>query len=1279
MDNADQQQNFSSKLSADVEPFVPRQYHVPVVSGHDSYTAPVYTSHVVHDIPSYITNCYPFVQEEYVRYDVGGPDISQWLGSNQYYHNIAVQPQQYPNIQVPYSPVYQQQQQQPCQYSQAYNTSSVKPKRSPQPRKRQQSSFGESNRNRRNWTGTTSGYDVYSVQTSLSYMNLGCPGNNRKETRDREHAGRPLPSRSGRVKSPVKAPQQQQHMQSNSASKDRAKESTLIESNRTSLAASEDGGQKEQPATKGGRVFQVQNNSNARYHNRTLGDFMLTLKSSKKGKTNSLPPPPPLPPPRSEDKAVKRTNSTTSAASRTSKAAAPLHGTLPNGFEIRNSDWPTAGNMKANQNKEQRNCFFGTSIAMPKPKSFADIIKSSLSKQQAPDALPRTTRESVVSGWPSDDSRMSQFAELDYYTSNTDNNLSLSSYSGSSMKNSSGEMFLGRDRHHLHHHFHKMDRNSANMLIEHSSPPVLDESLKILQDYSGSSSNSSASKSRNRRNRTNEYSNNNNNNNAHAQVPCGSKVSELEVPKSYCRKVSDRLSKKDEKSNHSPFSVQDEANNNMLSLQRNSSAIAGKDGMLGELRGFPKHEKTTVQDVSNFNRERGNLDKQVIKRPDTRRTKGKLAANVDRNKNECNAVNRNAESSRVDGLNCSSRSLGSSSSNYQNCTFEQQNASSSKTLLLKSIEDRDIASNTSTCEATAATQEQQQKSKRKKKRKSGDEARNKDQMSSLQGKMVLLSQDMYSKLTNVNSLHPSDSQKQTSYYASNGSEDYPELGSIASPKLSVGPPKKCTIVGKCNNQDDDPDWSDIDSDYESSTGLFGLNSLQELLPVQCVSSNGINKTMYTQAASSSGLSYSAALKRNSIQRISGESMSNNASSLAVNRQLSECQDQLKRTKKKKSKTRLAASGETRNFEMPKMGVKRVKPKPHQPISIDLGQMLASAEGKKKQKSYLRVHRKEFKTGKTLPVVANILDSSAPSRRRGKERETPAKKQPSALKKVILKEREERKQQRLLEQEKRKRLLSGSSLSDNDGSNSQDSAWETQGSVSSATPSVVDGEEERENFSLPALAKSVIHSRRFREYCNHVLKPEVDHVATQLLQDLIRFHNRLYHKDPIKAKSRRRIVLGLREVTKHLKLKKLKCLILAPNLDRIKSKGGLDDAIDTILALAREQNIPYVFALGRKALGKACLKQVPVSCVGIFNYAGSEKTFHRLMDLVNEAQSEYVKILQFIEKDLKPERAACSASTPLSLVLPGSSSSSVDFPAESISSVSSATTSLFASE
>lgn len=52
-------------------------------------------------------------------------------------------------------------------------------------------------------------------------------------------------------------------------------------------------------------------------------------------------------------------------------------------------------------------------------------------------------------------------------------------------------------------------------------------------------------------------------------------------------------------------------------------------------------------------------------------------------------------------------------------------------------------------------------------------------------------------------------------------------------------------------------------------------------------------------------------------------------------------------------------------------------------------------------------------------------------------------------------------------------------------------------------------------------------------------------------------------------------------------------------------GGLDEALYNVIAMASEQEIPFVFALGRKALGRCVNKLVPVSVVGIFNYSGAE--------------------------------------------------------------------------
>lgn len=75
------------------------------------------------------------------------------------------------------------------------------------------------------------------------------------------------------------------------------------------------------------------------------------------------------------------------------------------------------------------------------------------------------------------------------------------------------------------------------------------------------------------------------------------------------------------------------------------------------------------------------------------------------------------------------------------------------------------------------------------------------------------------------------------------------------------------------------------------------------------------------------------------------------------------------------------------------------------------------------------------------------------------------------------------------------------------------------------------------------------------YCSQVLSKEVDACVTDLLKELVRFQDRMYQKDPVKAKAKRRLVLGLREVLKHLRLRKLKCVIISPNCEKIQSKGN----------------------------------------------------------------------------------------------------------------------------
>ncbi|NXF43638.1 SEBP2 protein, partial [Oceanites oceanicus] len=331
-----------------------------------------------------------------------------------------------------------------------------------------------------------------------------------------------------------------------------------------------------------------------------------------------------------------------------------------------------------------------------------------------------------------------------------------------------------------------------------------------------------------------------------------------------------------------------------------------------------------------------------------------------------------------------------------------------------------------------------------------------------------------------------------------------------------------------------------------------------------------------------------------------------------------------------------------------------------PVQLDLGGMLAVLEQKQQTKKSKQSSKPVvFSVGGAIPLLSkepttatkshrlnqgkmphNPLDSSAPLVKKGKQREVPKAKRPTPLKKIILKEREQRKQRHLLEQTAVPKDENNICQSAENITEGETLLQDSQAAV--PVTQVAEGFLEntgiKESTEGSMTSKQItsnlpkIHSRNFRDYCSQILSKEVDSCVTDLLKELVRFQDRLYQKDPVKAKIKRRLVMGLREVLKHLKLKKLKCVIISPNCEKIQSKGGLDDTLHNIIDCACEQNIPFVFALNRKALGRCVNKAVPVSVVGIFSYDGAQDHFHRMVQLTTEARKAYKDMIAALEKE-----------------------------------------------
>ena len=160
--------------------------------------------------------------------------------------------------------------------------------------------------------------------------------------------------------------------------------------------------------------------------------------------------------------------------------------------------------------------------------------------------------------------------------------------------------------------------------------------------------------------------------------------------------------------------------------------------------------------------------------------------------------------------------------------------------------------------------------------------------------------------------------------------------------------------------------------------------------------------------------------------------------------------------------------------------------------------------------------------------------------------------------------------------------------------------------------------------------------------NQVL-PEVNEACLNLLQELARFQERLYLKDPVKAAAKKRYLCGLREVLRALKTNKAKAVIVVHNVEKIESENGLDDVVAQLMQLSRhkqewvydeekkastqqlvprEEPVPIIYAFTRKQLAKALKRSVRTSVVAVLNYDGAGEQFATMVSLAKDARRRW---------------------------------------------------------
>ena len=110
---------------------------------------------------------------------------------------------------------------------------------------------------------------------------------------------------------------------------------------------------------------------------------------------------------------------------------------------------------------------------------------------------------------------------------------------------------------------------------------------------------------------------------------------------------------------------------------------------------------------------------------------------------------------------------------------------------------------------------------------------------------------------------------------------------------------------------------------------------------------------------------------------------------------------------------------------------------------------------------------------------------------------------------------------------------------------------------------------------------------------------MDEIVSNLVKDLVRFQDRQHAENPIKAKARRRYVVGLGEIKKFMTVKKITMLLLAPDVEQMQSKGGLDDIISELIKLAKENEVSITLFRNKRIMLDVMLQKITIFLMNLY--------------------------------------------------------------------------------
>jgi len=136
----------------------------------------------------------------------------------------------------------------------------------------------------------------------------------------------------------------------------------------------------------------------------------------------------------------------------------------------------------------------------------------------------------------------------------------------------------------------------------------------------------------------------------------------------------------------------------------------------------------------------------------------------------------------------------------------------------------------------------------------------------------------------------------------------------------------------------------------------------------------------------------------------------------------------------------------------------------------------------------------------------------------------------------------------------------------------------------------------------------------REYVTMAMTPALENSVTALLYKL----RHIKVAELSCGTESKRYAVGLREVARLLRGDQAAALIVAPDVER-NSGGMLEQKIAGLVETCKNNGIPVVYALSRRQLGHAVMKNVAISVMLVQSTRGAEKEFTSVIEESEAAQ------------------------------------------------------------